>query len=190
LLIPEAIGDSLKELSNFETEIGGGIVLDKKKNKIVKIVIFPSNDRYRITFDSTKYDIEFHTHPVVSKKPDDIRLARIPSPADISSTFTTGKEEIAFAGGYVFSISIYDKNLFEKTKKDIRETYKDKKFDSSYDRYRAYFDDVFDGIRKESKKLPGSNRVRFITKKWKHKVRKFGVITKRVNLKNEKFNIY
>jgi len=186
---PEFI-DGLKIFSEYKHEVGGGIVLNDKKNAIVRMVIFPSDQRSRITFDNTRYDIEFHTHPVLSNKREDIIYSRIPSPADISSTFTTGKEEPVFAGNFVFCITIRDKNAFENAKRRVREWARGKKHANMYERYRDYFNVVFDSVLKASKKYTGIKKARYISYRWKHVLKKHGVLIKKVDLEHAKFNIY
>lgn len=175
---------SIRELCESQTEMGGGILLDKKKSKIVELDIFPSDRRSSITFGTKRYDIEFHTHPIGSGSENDLLLVRMPSFADVASTFTTGKEEIVFTKGYIFTISIYDKNLFEATKRYIRKTLGSGRFDTIYDRNRAYFQKVFENVRKKSHDL------KHISMLWKRTLKKSGVEIKKVNIRDAEFNVY
>jgi hypothetical protein len=179
ITIPETVLQSVNEMSKHRKEVGGGFILDDR-NVVCNVNFFLSTEASRVYFDE-KYPVEFHVHPITSRKKVDIMMARIPSASDIASTMTTQKEEIVFTNGYNFKIEIYDKDLFDNYKKSILRMYPpvDGKRRDEYELfnvYRNYLTDIFNDIWEDTSgtKIYEKRIERFIGK-WKSFLKDAGI---------------
>lgn len=192
--IDHTLFGSIKTLSNYKNEIGGGILLDESRKKIKSITYFPSDSDSKLESDGHYYDIQFHTHPV--KEGADvceILMARIPSPEDIAYTFTTQVTEWILPKGYPFYIEIHDADLFNRTRRGIKEKVKKsgKKLEGQYDYYLYYFNSLFNTLRKQirSEYKNDEEGCRALMKSWKSALYEHGIDLKRIDFEDLKFKV-